>query len=49
MIEQMSVECLNKENSCNWKGNLEELKKHLGNDCQYVEMKCENLGCEEKI
>ena len=41
-VLSLKVHCDKKAKGCQWVGDLEELKKHLALDCQFVEVNCPN-------
>ena len=49
-IYSLRIHCTNKEEGCQWIGELGSLKDHLesANGCDYVEMKCPNR-CRKKM
>ena len=53
IINGLQVYCTNKENSCEWKGELKNLSRHLNKgkregECRYEEVKCRHGKCEER-
>ena len=57
LILQRKVYCLNKQNGCQWQGELGLLAGHLSEGdpprrvplCQYEFVPCSNEGCDEKV
>ena len=49
-IRSLHIYCTNKENGCEWQGELNEINNHLGNSdgCHFEEVKCSN-ECEKMI
>ena len=49
-VQSLHVYCTNKEKGCKWKGQVRDIRDHLGNSegCQFEEVKCLN-ECEEMI
>ena len=52
-INGLEVYCSNKEEGCQWKGELKNLSTHLNKekregDCQYEEVKCRYKKCQER-
>ena len=47
-IDSLTIHCTNKEEGCQWIGEVRSLKDHLvsANGCDYVEVKCTN-GCTD--
>ena len=43
-IKSSTIYCTNKENGCEWQGELNDINNHLGNSdgCQFEEVKCSN-------
>ena len=53
IINGLQVYCTNKENGCEWKGELKNLSTHLNKrkregECQYEVVKCRFRKCEER-
>ena len=53
IINGLKVYCTNKENGCQWKGELKNLSTHLNKrkregECQYEDVKCRYEKCEER-
>ena len=49
-IKNLYIYCTNKGKGCEWQGELNDIKNHLGNSdgCQFEEVKCSN-GCGKMI
>ena len=43
-IRSLHIYCTNKEKGCEWQGELNDIRNHLGNSdgCQFEELKCSN-------
>ena len=39
-IRALHVYCLNERNGCTWSGEVNDVKKHVDADCQFVDMPC---------
>ena len=39
-IKALQVYCLNVNNGCTWSGEVNKVKRHIDNDCQFVDMPC---------
>lgn len=48
-LGSLRVKCLNHGLTCQWQGILDELEKHLAQDCVDIREDCPIEGCEEKI
>lgn len=48
-LDTLKIKCLNYNKNCNWEGKLDELEKHLANDCVDIQEDCPIEGCNEKI
>lgn len=45
----LKIKCINYNKTCSWTGKLEELEKHLENDCNDIKEECPIEGCHEKF
>ena len=43
-IRSLSVFCINKENGCDWQGELNDINGHISDGCMYESIECTN-GC----
>ena len=48
-IENLPVYCKHYHSGCEWKGNMDAVKDHLDEDCQFEDVWCDHDDCEEKI
>ena len=39
-IKALHVYCLNGSNGCTWSGEVNDINRHVDNDCQFVDMPC---------
>ena len=47
-ILSLQVHCYNKEEGCNWKGEVKNLETH-NSECNYLKVPCSQVGCEVKV
>jgi len=44
-LKSLQVICPNKEEGCEWQGNLDDISKHLRDVCEYENIRCPNPKC----
>ena len=48
-VKRLKVACENEEKGCDWSCPLESYEAHAESECRFKEVKCPNVGCEEKL
>jgi hypothetical protein len=47
VIYNLKVKCKNRDKGCTSQGTVQCIQTHMNNECEYQDIQCPNLGCQE--